>query len=56
MNAPTPPPQDRPVDPARARRSGAILQGLVVGGLLVPAILQLLSLADGVAPFTYQGF
>lgn len=44
------------VETPRARRAGQIAQGLVVGAMLVPAILQLLSLAAGIAPFNYQGF
>lgn len=40
----------------RARLAGAILQGIVLGIFLVPALIELASLAGGIAPFKYQGF
>ena len=39
-----------------ARQVGAILQGLVLGFLLVLALMELASLAGNLSPFKYQGF
>lgn len=41
---------------ARARQAGAILQGLVLGFLVVLAGMELASLAGSLSPFKYQGF
>jgi|APEBP8051072210_1049370.scaffolds.fasta_scaffold20071_2 hypothetical protein len=41
---------------ARARAAGAVLQGLVLGFLVVLAGMELASLAGALSPFKYQGF
>jgi hypothetical protein len=38
------------------RRIGAVVQGLLLGFLVVLAGMELLSLAADVSPFKYQGF
>jgi hypothetical protein len=40
----------------RLRSTGAILQGVLLGLLLVPALMQLALLANDISPFKYQGF
>jgi hypothetical protein len=39
-----------------ARQLGAIVQGIVLGFLLVLALMELASLAGNLSPFRYQGF
>jgi hypothetical protein len=39
-----------------ARAAGAVLQGLVLGFLVVLAGMELASLAGALSPFKYQGF
>lgn len=38
------------------RQLGRVLQGLVLGPLLLLAIIKLVSLAGDLLPFRYQGF
>ncbi|MCB1749633.1 MAG: hypothetical protein KDK06_20845 [Gammaproteobacteria bacterium] len=40
----------------RARRIGAVVQGLVLGVLLAVALVQLAVMSTGAAIFRYQGF
>ena len=40
----------------RLQQLGAIVQGLVLGFLIVLALMELASLAGGLSPFKYQGF
>ena len=40
----------------RLQQLGAILQGLVLGVMIVLAGIELASLAGGLSPFKYQGF
>ena len=45
---------DLPV--SRIQRLGAVVQGLVFGGLLVVALLNLMRVASDAQVFRYQGF
>jgi hypothetical protein len=38
------------------RRAGQILQGLVLGGLLLSAIIMMVQIESGARVFRYQGF
>jgi hypothetical protein len=40
----------------RLRRAGAVMQGLVLGFLVVLAGIELAALAGAVSAFKYQGF
>jgi hypothetical protein len=39
-----------------ARRLGRVALGLAIGVLLLPAVIELISLAGDVTAFKYQGF
>lgn len=38
------------------RLAGAVVQGLVLGGLLVVAVMKLIQLASSSSVFRYEGF
>lgn len=41
---------------SKARLAGRVVQGVVLGLLLLPALFVLASLAGDISPFKYQGF
>ena len=53
MSAPA---AETPQPISRARRAGQIVQGLIVGPLLLLALFGLLAQAGDITPFRYQGF
>lgn len=52
----TPPEATAAPPPSRARRAGQVLQGVLLGLLLLPALLGLAAIAGDVMAFRYQGY